>query len=561
MAWDLAGNRGRVVFGRRDVRRSSSNDAEYKRRLGDFYRDAGEWQRARKTYAGVSTVEAIDAAGDLELELYYRRLLLRRGLPSAMLRLGDLLASQGRASGAAARLSRCDRQRPYLRVHHARRRASRARRAESGRACVPRGNRSGLCSRGASAGRTVGPERATHRKPSESSTGLLEPASRRRDLRSSWSIGISPRREGTDAESQTPSRTSFSPNIPRPAHPAPSPRATGTLAARSSAGTEHHGHPRAAAGEVRAPRPRRRGRARAGARSRARAPRRPPPRAPCRRGRAARTRAAGPPPRSPGRRRRRRRAGRDPQLDAAAGMAQRVVEQVRQHPLQRDRVAFERAPGPLVTTSSRIAPGSTVSAARRAIAVRSTGSPACSSRAYSARENANRSPTRRSRWAALSWARASERSSPIPRSIASSEPRSVNSGVRRSWAIAVSRKRRSRSAAVAVPSAPFERGGHAAQRVADLRDLAGAGGDGRDRQLAAGDPLRAGGQPRERAQHPALQQADREHEHDRRARPPPAPSATAQRTAELSRRTNSVPWMPGQRDGLLRAIRVERPGA
>ena len=49
---------------------------------------------------------------------------------------------------------------------------------------------------------------------------------------------------------------------------------------------------------------------------------------------------------------------------------------------------------------------------------------------------------------------------------------------------------------------------HAVQRVADLRDLAGAGGQRLDVELAARDPLRVGGQPRQRLQHPAPQEHD-----------------------------------------------------
>ena len=67
--------------------------------------------------------------------------------------------------------------------------------------------------------------------------------------------------------------------------------------------------------------------------------------------------------------------------------------------------------------------------------------------AYSRRLNVNRSPTSRSSSVALSCARRSWSASPMPCSIASSEPRSVNSGVRRSCAIALTRKRRCCSAA------------------------------------------------------------------------------------------------------------------
>ena len=52
--------------------------------------------------------------------------------------------------------------------------------------------------------------------------------------------------------------------------------------------------------------------------------------------------------------------------------------------------------------------------------------------------------------------------------------------------------------------------GHAVQRVADVGDLARAGGERRDVELAAGDPLGVGCQPRQRAQHPAAQQHDDE---------------------------------------------------
>jgi hypothetical protein len=57
--------------------------------------------------------------------------------------------------------------------------------------------------------------------------------------------------------------------------------------------------------------------------------------------------------------------------------------------------------------------------------------------------------------------------------------------------------------------------GHPAQRVADLRDLAGAGGEGVDVQLAAGDAVGVRGQARERAQDPAAQEDQDGGEHAR----------------------------------------------
>jgi hypothetical protein len=50
--------------------------------------------------------------------------------------------------------------------------------------------------------------------------------------------------------------------------------------------------------------------------------------------------------------------------------------------------------------------------------------------------------------------------------------------------------------------------GHAAQRVADLSDLAGARGEGLDIELAAGDAVGVGGQARQRRQDPAPQEDD-----------------------------------------------------
>ena len=49
---------------------------------------------------------------------------------------------------------------------------------------------------------------------------------------------------------------------------------------------------------------------------------------------------------------------------------------------------------------------------------------------------------------------------------------------------------------------------HAVQRVADLRDLASAGGQRRDVELPAGDALGVGGEPRQRLQHPAPEEHD-----------------------------------------------------
>jgi hypothetical protein len=49
---------------------------------------------------------------------------------------------------------------------------------------------------------------------------------------------------------------------------------------------------------------------------------------------------------------------------------------------------------------------------------------------------------------------------------------------------------------------------HAVQRVTDLRDLASAGGQRLDVELAAGDALGVGGQARQRLQHPAAQEHD-----------------------------------------------------
>ncbi len=60
-----------------------------------------------------------------------------------------------------------------------------------------------------------------------------------------------------------------------------------------------------------------------------------------------------------------------------------------------------------------------------------------------------------------------------------------------------------------------QRTGHATQRVAHLRHLAGASGHRVDRELAARDPLRVRRQPCEWPENPALQQADGEHEDGR----------------------------------------------
>ena len=250
--------------------------------------------------------------------------------------------------------------------------------------------------------------------------------------------------------------------------------------------------------------------------ARDRQPRPAPPvavRAPGRLGTAARRRAAGPLRRSRDRRRGPRRAC----PRRAARRALRAWRSALSSRFVRTRWSVTGSAssrtGAFATTSSRDRPGSTVSAARRAISARSTGSSVWASRAYSARENTNRSPTRRSRCAALSWARARASPSPMPCSIASSEPRRVNSGVRRSWAIAVT------GSGVRVGGGGdaervLERAGHAAQRVADLGDLAGARGRPAHRELAAGDPLRVGGEPRERAQHPAAAAGRRRAEHD-----------------------------------------------
>ena len=74
--------------------------------------------------------------------------------------------------------------------------------------------------------------------------------------------------------------------------------------------------------------------------------------------------------------------------------------------------------------------------------------------------------------------------------------------------MAVTMKRRSCSAAVEVLQRVAQPAGHAVQRVADLRDLARAGGQRLDVELAAGDALGVGGQPRQRLQHPAPEEHD-----------------------------------------------------
>jgi hypothetical protein len=88
----------------------------------------------------------------------------------------------------------------------------------------------------------------------------------------------------------------------------------------------------------------------------------------------------------------------------------------------------------------------------------------------------------------------------------------VNSGVRR-----VVRDGGDEEAAVALggrggAERVAQRARHAVQRVADLRDLAGAGADGLQLELPARDPVRVGGEPGQRAQHPAAQQRDARHQ-------------------------------------------------
>ena len=214
--------------------------------------------------------------------------------------------------------------------------------------------------------------------------------------------------------------------------------------------------------------------------------------------------------------------------------------------------------GPFVTTSRRTAPGSTVSAARRAIAARSTGSPACVSRAYSARENANRSPTSRSRWAALSCARVERVLVADPaldrlqraaqreqrRAQVVRDRRHAGSGARarrRSPCRARRRARRPCRASPRRPARPRGRGWRPARSPAH-----------RPRSAPRRRPAR------ERAQHPALQEAHREREHererDRRRRRARSPSG---RPRSRGART-TCPRCPARDTGGSR-IGVDRP--
>ncbi len=195
--------------------------------------------------------------------------------------------------------------------------------------------------------------------------------------------------------------------------------------------------------------------------------------------------------------------------------------------------------GGVAGATTRI-PGSTVSAASCASATGSRASCASSGPEYSSRLNVNRSPTRRSSSVALSRARRRWSASPMPCSIASSEPRRVKSGVRRSWAIALSEEAPLLLGGVLLGQRVAQPVGHPAQRRADLGDLPRARADGRDVELPAGDALGVARQAGERGDDPAAQQdhAGDQREHERQ-QPRAGRRRQAHRTA--GRSTNSIP--------------------